>query len=167
MGLFGGGGASVDLASPPAIGNTTPDTGAFTTLSATPPANTTAFSSSGYSLTEANAQSFFDLAGTWNTSGTPTAFKLNVTDTASNASSLLIDLQVGGTSQLSIAKSGTLWVTSNGGLIQIGTSSQVGMQRSGGALNLLAGGSAYFQINAPNIVLSSSSLFGWNSIWIS
>jgi len=30
----GGGGASVDLASPPAIGNTTPNTGAFTTLSA-------------------------------------------------------------------------------------------------------------------------------------
>ena len=33
MGFFGGG-ASVDLASPPAIGNTTPNTGAFTTLSA-------------------------------------------------------------------------------------------------------------------------------------
>ena len=32
MGFFGGGGASVDLASPPAIGNTTPNTGAFTTL---------------------------------------------------------------------------------------------------------------------------------------
>ena len=32
MGGFFGGGASVDLASPPAIGNTTPNTGAFTTL---------------------------------------------------------------------------------------------------------------------------------------
>jgi hypothetical protein len=31
-GFFGGGGASVDLASPPAIGNTTPNTGAFTAL---------------------------------------------------------------------------------------------------------------------------------------
>lgn len=35
MGFFGGGGSSVDLASPPAIGSTTPNTGAFTTLSAT------------------------------------------------------------------------------------------------------------------------------------
>ena len=35
MGGFFGGGASVDLASPPAIGNTTPNTGKFTTLEAT------------------------------------------------------------------------------------------------------------------------------------
>ena len=32
MAFFFGGGASVDLASPPAIGNTTPNTGAFTSL---------------------------------------------------------------------------------------------------------------------------------------
>jgi hypothetical protein len=32
MGFFGGGGSSVDLASPPAIGSTTPNTGAFTSL---------------------------------------------------------------------------------------------------------------------------------------
>jgi hypothetical protein len=44
-----------------------------------------------------------DLAGTWNTSGTPTAIKLNVTNTASNAASLLMDLQVGGTSQFKVA----------------------------------------------------------------
>ena len=35
MGLFGGGGASVDLASPSAIGSTTANTGKFTTLEAT------------------------------------------------------------------------------------------------------------------------------------
>lgn len=35
MPFFGGGGASVDLASPPAIGNTAPNTGKFTTLEAT------------------------------------------------------------------------------------------------------------------------------------
>ena len=34
-GFFGGGGASVDLASPPAIGNTTPNTGKFTTVEST------------------------------------------------------------------------------------------------------------------------------------
>lgn len=34
-GFFGGGGASVDLASPPAIGNTTPNTGRFTFLRTT------------------------------------------------------------------------------------------------------------------------------------
>ena len=35
MGFFGGGGAAVNLASPSAIGNTTPNTGKFTTLEAT------------------------------------------------------------------------------------------------------------------------------------
>ena len=88
--------ASVDFASPSAIGSNTPNTGAFTTLSATPPANTTPLTSTGYSLTGSNAQTLFNLSGTWNTTGTPTAIKLNVTDTASNASSLLMDLQVGG-----------------------------------------------------------------------
>lgn len=96
--------APTNLASPSAIGSTTPNTGRFTTLTLAPSANTTPFTASGYSLTGTNAQSLFDLSGTWNTSGTPTAFKLNVTDTASNASSLLMDLQVGGTSVFKIIK---------------------------------------------------------------
>jgi len=59
-------------------------------------------------LSAANAQSILDLAATWNTSGTPTALKINVTDTASNAASLLADFQVGGASQFSVNKSGRL-----------------------------------------------------------
>ena len=104
--------APVDLSSPAAIGSTTPNTGAFTTLTLAPSANTTPFTASGYSLTGTNAQSFFDLSGTWNTSGTPTALKLNVTDTASNASSLLMDLQVSGSSLLSVGKLGNLNIKS-------------------------------------------------------
>ena len=46
---------------------------------------------------------------TWNSSTTPfTGLKLNVTDTASNASSLLLDLQVGGASKAYITKAGVL-----------------------------------------------------------
>jgi hypothetical protein len=44
---------------------------------------------------------------TWNTTGTPTAIKLNVTDTASNAASLLMDLRVGGVSKAKIGKNGS------------------------------------------------------------
>lgn len=101
MAFFGG--SSVDLTSPGPIGSTTPNTGRFTTLTLAPSANTTPFTASGYSLTGANAQSLFDLSGTWNTTGTPTAIKLNVTNTASNANSLLMDLQVGGTSKFSVS----------------------------------------------------------------
>lgn len=51
----------------------------------------------------------YDMADTWNNGATTfTAIKMNVTDTASNAASLLMDLQVGGTSQAKIDKTGTL-----------------------------------------------------------
>lgn len=50
----------------------------------------------------------YDMADTWNNAGTTfTAIKMNVTDTASNAASLLMDLQVGGTSQFTVSKGGT------------------------------------------------------------
>lgn len=54
--------------------------------------------------------SLLDLAQTWNTTGTPTAIKLNVTDTASNAASLLMDLQVGGTSAFSVRKDSSIGI---------------------------------------------------------
>lgn len=55
----------------------------------------------------------FDLTDTWNAGGTTfTAVKMNVTDTASAAGSLLIDLQLGGTSRFSITKGGALFATS-------------------------------------------------------
>lgn len=63
---------------------------------------------SGYSLTGTSATSALDISGTWNTTGTPTAIKLNITDTASNAASLLMDLQRGGTSRLKIDKNGEI-----------------------------------------------------------
>lgn len=50
-------------------------------------------------------QDLFDMADTWNDGATTfTAIKMNVTDTASDAASLLMDLQVGGVSQFNIGK---------------------------------------------------------------
>ena len=75
----------------------------------TPSANTAMLSTTGaYSLTGANAQSLLDLAGTWNTTGNPTAIKLNITNTASGATSNLMDLQVGGVSKFKVDKAGFL-----------------------------------------------------------
>ena len=49
----------------------------------------------------------YDIADVWAASGTTfTGIKLNVTDTASASGSLLMDLQVGGTSQFSVRKNG-------------------------------------------------------------
>lgn len=53
---------------------------------------------------------FLNLADVWNTSGNITGIKYNVTDTASAAGSLLMDLQVGGVSQVSVRKDGKMGV---------------------------------------------------------
>ena len=58
------------------------------------------------SLTGSNAQHVIDLAQTWNTTGTPSGIKLNITDTASNAASLLLDLQVGAAAKFTVKKGG-------------------------------------------------------------
>jgi hypothetical protein len=75
-------------------------------VSTASPVNTTSIAALGYSLTGSDASSLFDVSGTWNTTGTPTLLKANVTDTASNAASLLLDLQVGGTSRVAVTKGG-------------------------------------------------------------
>lgn len=59
----------------------------------------------------ADAQALSSTA-TWNNAGvTFTHWKANVTDTASNAASLLLDLQKAGVSQFSVNKSGTIAAT--------------------------------------------------------
>jgi hypothetical protein len=86
----------------------------FTTLSVAPAANTTALTSTGYSLTGSNAQSFADLSGTWNTTGTPIALKTNLTITAAGSNSMYADFQAGGYSQFGVARisatSNALWL---------------------------------------------------------
>ena len=60
-------------------------------------------------LTGSAATNALDIAQTWNTTGTPTLIRANVTDTASNANSLLMDLRVGNASRLSVTKSGAIF----------------------------------------------------------
>lgn len=91
-------------------------------------------------LTGSAADAALDISGTWNTTGTPTALKLNVTDTASNASSLLMDLQVGGSSKFAISK---------GGMITLSGTERVGFGVSGSsdAINLRSSGSLRWSSN--------------------
>jgi len=60
------------------------------------------------SLTGSSAVSTLNIAPTWNTTGSPTALKLNVLDTAAGASALLSDFQVGGNSRFSVDVNGDL-----------------------------------------------------------
>lgn len=78
----------------------------------------------------AAAVSALNIAQTWNTSGTPTAIKLNVTDTLSNAASLLLDVQKGGVSQFNVGKLATTVAATQQlqalGTLAVGTSATVG-----------------------------------------
>jgi hypothetical protein len=65
-------------------------------------------------LTGTAATSALDIAQTWNTTGTPIALKVNITDTASATQSDLINLQVGGVARFRVLKSG-YFVHSAGG----------------------------------------------------
>lgn len=86
---------------------------------------------SGQSLTGAQSTSLMDLAATWNTTGAPTAIKLNITDTASNAASLLLDLQVGGISRAKVSRVGR--GTFIGG-VSLGSGDLAGITESGAGL---------------------------------
>jgi hypothetical protein len=57
-------------------------------------------------LTGSTATSALDISQTWNTTGTPTAIKLNITNTASQNVSKLLDLQVGGSTQFNVDRNG-------------------------------------------------------------
>ena len=54
-----------------------------------------------------------NITQTWNTSGTPVSFSLNVTDLSSNANSSLLNLSIGGASLFRIAKSGNIIIPAN------------------------------------------------------
>jgi hypothetical protein len=61
-----------------------------------------------------STMNIFDLTDTWNEGSTVfNAIKMNVTDTASAAGSLLIDLQVGSVSQFRVTKAGAVTAVGN------------------------------------------------------
>lgn len=112
------------------------------------------------------AVGILDLAQTWNTTGTPTAIKLNVTDTASNANSILMDLQVGGSSRFKVEKSGSAVVTTN--LYVFGTGdadvnrSGLSHQSSGTKLGLLVNGLFRATASSVGIVVRNDGGYGFS-----
>lgn len=87
---------------------------------------------------------------TWNTSGAPTAIKLNVTNTASGAGALLMDLQVGSTSYFKVAKDGA--ITTNNGAINTGS----------GAITTSGNVSGNNWLGSTAVRAGASSIFYWN-----
>lgn len=126
-------------------------------------ANAGVLASTGYSLTGSNATSMIDLAGTWNTSGSPTAFKLSITNTASGSSSRIFDLLRGTTSLFYVRPDGTTHVGDiggsgvvfNAGFIQ---GAYVGSSTSRPTLQMAGGSGSSVIVNVGQI--SATDCFG-------
>lgn len=116
----------------------------------------------------------YDLADTWAAAGTVfTGIKLNVTDSASAAGSLLMDLQIGGTSKVSVAKNGDVSLHNAQKLVigtdfnldhylQLYASSRI---YPGGNSIIAVGGisNRYAALGLGGLTLSSTDGLGWNS----
>ena len=125
----------------------------------TAPANTSALIAS-YSVTGANTTPLVNLTGTWNTTGVAQGILLNVTDTASNAASLLADFQVSGTSQFRFTKAGDIELRAPVNHTSFRTSIGFGMMSirvNSGADNVGIGGTQLIFSSAGNIRWSSTS----------
>jgi hypothetical protein len=116
----------------------------------------------------------YDLADTWADGATTfTAIKMNVTNTASAAGSLLMDLQVGGVSRFLVGRSGDLQLPNGSFIRAAGVQPNSGIRIGGNGFNDPA--LAVQWVNGASVALStgrylagnswlglnSSSVFGW------
>lgn len=122
-------------------------------------ANTGILASTGYSLTGSNATNMIDLAGTWNTSGTPTALKLRITNTASNAASLLFDFGTNAASLATLRIDGAMRLLKSYSATNyhIGDATG-GISWSGGSSFFVNAGASFAAItSSEGLIISSSS----------
>jgi hypothetical protein len=112
------------------------------------------------------------LTATWNAAGTTfTGIGLSVTDTASASGSLLLDLQVGGTSRFSVRKTGqAIFQSGTAALPGIGVadtgwgSGFTGFYYTGSGLGVTYGaGSGIANFSSQGLELAVSNHLGWTS----
>jgi len=108
-----------------------------------------------------------DATQTWNDGAvTFTGLKLNVTDTASSSSSLLMDLQVGGSSRIAINKNSSITVSRSGNAAVITDTQRshcVGFPDGNLALGTSSTFAAGIVIRDFGCTVASSRGFHWNS----
>jgi hypothetical protein len=107
----------------------------------------------------------YSLADTWNASGTTfTGIGLNVTDTASAAGSLLMDLQVGGVSRFRVDKDATITFGSGGSYAIIdGQSATAGREILIGNTVRAVGVKDNLWVSGSYVAINPNTTFGWGS----
>jgi hypothetical protein len=109
-----------------------------------------------------------NMSQTWNNAAvTFTGLKYNATDTASNAASLLMDLQVGGTSQLRIDKTGRIVVPVGGQstpfLANVTDQTSRLFWESAYVFGLALGGTYTFSATLSGVKIPSDDYYAWTS----
>ena len=107
--------------------------------------------------TQTTSKPVLDLSQTWNAGAvTFTGLKFNVTDTASAATSLLLDLQVGGTAELSVVKNGQVlsgYTATNSPTYSFVGDTDTGWgYRSANILTAICGGGEVLRISQTQLV---------------
>jgi hypothetical protein len=181
-GTWGSGGINGSI-----IGGTTPAAitgtliaGKALTLSGVA-ANTQMLSATGGSHTGSDATTDWNFATTWNTSGSPTAFQISVTETAQGASANLLNILGGASGATSyfnvdqfgdvLSKGGitsgvNIGFTGNGGVLKFGGSGDLILSRHAAANLQLGNADAASPVaqtlNAQNVVAGTSNTAGAN-----
>lgn len=121
--------------------------------------NVTLIYGDAYSVSGSAAVPIVDMSGVWNTTGEPTLVKYNVTNTASGTNSLLLDLQVGGSSRFRVDKDGDVFAASSifGGAVSIsgGFTGTTGTFTTGTITNLTATNETVTSLTATNETVTS------------
>ena len=144
--------ARINFAAPPAIGNTTPAAGTFTTLAA----NNGTLTASAPVL---------DLAQTWNNAGVAfTALNINVTNTASSASSFLINAtSSSGTEHFRVDRGGQLIITRSSSTSDaINVSGRIGTSNGivSAVFHTVMDSQGFNMSNARAVIWSSTGSYG-------
>lgn len=100
------------------------------------------------------ASSALEINQTWNTTGTPTAIKLNVTNTASGGLGKLLDVQLGGTSKFTVTRDGVV----RNAAIAAAYADSICISATATTRCFIVG-----YLNGNNVQLASSTTFGWTA----
>ena len=108
-------------------------------------------------------QDINDLSVTWNSGGTTfTGVKLNVTNTASASASMLMDLQVGGSSKFKVVKNGAIGLDDNIYLhLPAGNALSIGLGATDSRIMLLNTGSGGYSWGATTYAANGG--ISWTS----
>lgn len=116
------------------------------------------------SLTGSSANSAINVATTWNTTGNPSALKINVTNTASGSTAKLLDIEVGGANRFAVDKTGNVTFVDNV-IFNTATTAQVGTIFASGNWGIGSGAITGGDAGAPFLIQAwgDAAFFGPNA----